>query len=64
MLVYEGKVDIIGKLLEHVCGTCAEAREDDNLPSDKRICYEGYGLKHMMAKGCGAWRAIESEANA
>lgn len=57
----EEEVDIIEELLKHVCGTCAEAREDDNLPSHKRICREGYGLKHMMNKGCGAWRAIGTD---
>ena len=61
MLVTEEKADIIGTLLEHVCGTCAYARMDDRLPRDKRICRDGYGYKHMTNKGCGAWTPPEGE---
>lgn len=55
MLVYEGEADIIEELLKHVCGTCANARTDENLPPSKRICREGYGINNVSHR-CGAWR--------
>lgn len=54
-------IDLIGKLLEHVCEKCTFARENEHLPLGKRICSDGYGIKRMMDRGCGAWRAIEAK---
>jgi hypothetical protein len=61
MLVINEDVDIMEKLLEHVCGTCAHAKLNENLSSHKRICADGYGFRHLMAKGCGAWSDAEIE---
>jgi len=61
MLVTDEKTDIIDEILKHVCGTCVHARPDERLAADKRVCRDGYGFKHIMNKGCRAWRTRESE---
>lgn len=37
------------------CGDCRHARPDQNLDDDLRICREGYGIKHVLAKACKIW---------
>lgn len=51
---------VIRTTIEHVCGTCGEARGDENLPANKLICREGYGIKHIENKGCPAWRVNDT----
>ena len=47
--------------IEHTCGTCGHAREDERLTGAKLICRDGYGFRDRADKGCQAWRDRENE---
>ena len=41
--------------MEKICGNCQSAKRDRNLKPDLCVCFEGYGIKRVTDKPCGAF---------